>query len=156
MGLRTTTLPLTLEVVARAPSFRGFVDLTPDLTDAIARSGLRDGCCVAFCAHTTCALLINEWEDGFLEDAAERIEALVPRHIYYAHDDLGRRTQNLMPGERANGAAHVTQMLVGATSHCIPVAGGRPLLGRWQRLLLLELDEPRDRTVLFHLFGSGE
>jgi thiamine phosphate synthase YjbQ (UPF0047 family) len=41
-----------------------------------------------------------------------------------------------------------------ATSHAIPVASGEPLLGRWQRLLLLELDDPKDRQVLFHVFGE--
>jgi thiamine phosphate synthase YjbQ (UPF0047 family) len=45
-------------------------------------------------------------------------------------------------------------MVVGGTSHAIPVGAGEPLLGRWQRLLLLELDEPKDRDVLFHVFGS--
>jgi thiamine phosphate synthase YjbQ (UPF0047 family) len=44
-------------------------------------------------------------------------------------------------------------MIVGGTSHAIPVAGGEPLLGRWQRLFLLELDEPKDRTIVFHAFG---
>jgi thiamine phosphate synthase YjbQ (UPF0047 family) len=83
------------------------------------------------------------------------VEDLIPQGIYYAHDDLERRTQNLQEGhERANGRSHVTQMLLGGSSHAIPVAAGEPLLGRWQRLLLLELDEPKERTVLFHVFGE--
>jgi hypothetical protein len=49
--------------------------------------------------------------------------------------------------------AHVMQMLLGGSSHAIPVIGGEPDLGRWQRLLLLELDEPRERRVAFHAFG---
>jgi secondary thiamine-phosphate synthase enzyme len=130
------------------------IDLTDDLRRAIKDSGITDGCAVAFCAHTTCALLINEWEDGALGDLRTRLDALVPGDVYYAHDDLERRTQNLQEGhERANGQSHVTQMLLGATSHAIPVGAGEPLFGHWQRLLLLELDEPKERTVLFHVFG---
>lgn len=132
-----------------------FVDVTDDLRRAIKDSGVTDGCVVAFCAHTTCALLINEWEDGALEDLRRRLDALVPADEYYAHDDLERRTQNLQEGhERANGQAHVTQMLLGATSHAVPVMAGEPALGQWQRLLLLELDEPKERSIVFHVFGA--
>ena len=131
------------------------VDLTDELRRAIKDSGVTDGCAVVFCAHTTCALLINEWEDGVLADLRRRLEVLVPDGIYYAHDDLERRTQNLQEGhERENGRSHVTQMLVGGSSHAIPVGGGEPLFGKWQRLLLLELDEPKDRDVMFHVFGE--
>jgi secondary thiamine-phosphate synthase enzyme len=131
------------------------LDLTDDLRRAIKDSGVTDGCAVAFCAHTTCALLINEWEDGAHEDLRKRLELLVPSDIYYAHDDLERRTQNLQEShERANGQSHVMQMVLGSTSHAIPVGAGEPLLGQWQRLLLLELDEPKARTVMFHVFGD--
>ncbi len=131
------------------------LDLTDELRRAIKDSGVTEGCAVAFCAHTTCALLINEWEDGALDDLRRRLDSLVPADVYYAHDDLERRTQNLQEGhERENGRSHVAQMIVGGSSHAIPVSGGEPLFGRWQRLLLLELDEPKDRDVVFHVFGG--
>ena len=133
----------------------GFADLTDELRRAVKDSGVTDGMVVAFCPHTTCNLVINEWEDGALEDFRRRVECIVPGDVYYAHDDLERRTQNLQEGhERANGQAHVTQMLLGATSHAVPVAAGEPMFGQWQRLLLIELDEPKDRQVVFHVFGD--
>ena len=143
------------ETVRVHPSSRlAAVDLTDDLRRAIKDAGVTEGCVVAFCAHTTCALVINEWEDGALDDFRRRIDELVPAEVYYAHDDLARRTQNLQEGhERANGRSHVTQMLLGATSHAIPVAGGEPALGQWQRLMLIELDEPKEREVVLHVFG---
>lgn len=145
----------TIEVTVTAGGRLAFLDLTDDLRRAVKDAGVTDGCAVVFCAHTTCTLLINEWEDGALDDLRRRVEDLIPQGIYYAHDDLERRTQNLQEGhERANGRSHVTQMLLGGSSHAIPVAAGEPLLGRWQRLLLLELDEPKERTVLFHVFGE--
>jgi len=132
-----------------------YSDLTDELRRAIKDSGVTDGMAVAFCPHTTCALLINEWEEGALEDFRGRLEAMVPDGVYYAHDDIERRTQNLQePHERQNGHAHVKQMLLTTTSHAIPVAAGEPMLGRWQRLLLLELDDPHDRTIVFHVFGE--
>jgi secondary thiamine-phosphate synthase enzyme len=143
----------TIEV--RAGARLDFVDLTDHLCRAIKDSGVTIGCAIAFCSHTTCTLLINEWEAGALADFRGRLEAMVPAGIYYAHDDLDRRTQNLQEGhERANGRSHVGQMLVGGSSHAIPVVAGEPAFGQWQRLLLVELDEPKERSVLFHIFGE--
>ncbi len=134
----------------------GYIDLTDELQRAIKDSGVTDGAAIAFCAHTTCALLINEWEDGAMEDFRARVRTLVPdEDQYYAHDDLDRRTQNLAEThERANGHAHVKAMLLSATSHAIPVVAGEPAFGRWQRLILLELDEPKERQISFHVFGE--
>lgn len=148
--MKTTTQ--TIEVLPQRR--HDVLDLTDDLRRAIKDSGVTDGCVVAFCAHTTCALLVNEWEDGALDDLRRRLDLLVPGDAYYAHDDLERRTQNLQEGhERANGQSHVTAMVLSASSHAIPVGAGEPLFGRWQRLLLIELDEPKQRTIVFHVFG---
>lgn len=150
MTARTTTIDVT------APERYAYLDLTDELLRAIKDSGVTDGAVVAFCAHTTCALLINEWEDGALQDFRARMRELVPDgDHYYAHDDLDRRTQNLQEShERANGHSHVKSMLLSATSHAIPVVGGAPGLGAWQRLILFEMDEPKDRQILFHVFGE--
>jgi len=149
--LRTSTT--TIETLA--PERLAFVDLTDELRRAVKDSGVTDGAAIAFCPHTTCQLLVNEWEDGAIDDFRRRLRELVPEEGYYAHDDLERRTQNLQDGhERANGQAHVTQMLLSATSHAIPVAGGEPMLGQWQRLMLVELDDPKERQVVFHVFGA--
>jgi secondary thiamine-phosphate synthase enzyme len=145
----------TTTVEVAAPSRYAYLDLTEELERAVKDSGVTEGAAVAFCAHTTAALLINEWEDGALEDFRNRIRNLVPDDLYYAHDDLGRRTQNLDEShERRNGPSHVKAMLLSASSHAIPVAAGEPMLGRWQRLILFEMDEPKDRQVVFHVFGA--
>ena len=145
----------TITVEVAAPARFTYLDLTEDLQRAIKDSGVTSGAAVAFCAHTTCALLINEWEDGALEDFRTRVQELVPEDAYYAHDDLERRTQNLAEShERRNGHAHLKAMLLSATSHAIPVVAGEPAFGRWQRLILFEMDEPKDRQVLFHVFGE--
>ncbi|MDQ3646785.1 MAG: secondary thiamine-phosphate synthase enzyme YjbQ [Actinomycetota bacterium] len=144
----------TLTVDIQADKRFGFVDITDELIRAVKDSGITQGLSVAYCSHTTCTLLINEWEDGVLDDLAARLHQLVPSGVYYAHDDLERRTQNVQSIEEPeNGQAHVIQMIVGGASHVIPVEDGEPVLGRWQRLFLLELDEPRSRRILFSAFG---
>jgi secondary thiamine-phosphate synthase enzyme len=149
--VKSATTTIDVAVAARYD----YADLTDELQRAIKDSGVTDGMVVAFCAHTTCALLINEWEDGALDDFRLRVERLVPEDGYYAHDDLERRTQNLDEShERRNGHSHVKSMLLSASSHAIPVAAGEPMFGRWQRLILFEMDEPKDRQVVFHVFGE--
>ena len=61
----------TIEVAA--PERYAFLDLTEDLQRAVKDSGVTDGAAIAFCAHTTCALLINEWEDGALADFRRQV-----------------------------------------------------------------------------------
>jgi secondary thiamine-phosphate synthase enzyme len=131
------------------------VDLTDDLRRAVKDSGVTQGFVIAFCPHTTCTLILNELEEGALDDLRRRLDELVPDGIYYAHDDLARRTQNLQEGhERANGRSHVAHMVLGGASQTIPVEAGEPALGRWQRLLLVELDEPKDRGVELRVYGE--
>jgi secondary thiamine-phosphate synthase enzyme len=145
----------TETLIVRPEGRHHYVDLTEELQRAVKDAGVTEGCAVVFCAHTTAALLINEWEDGAQEDFRNLLHGLVPEDRYYAHDDLDRRTQNLAEShERRNGHAHAKAMLLSASSHAIPVVGGEPAFGRWQRLILFEMDEPKDRQVLFHVFGE--
>ena len=74
--------------------------------------------------------------------------------VYYGTTTSTIRTQNMHEDERANGHAHVKAMLLSATSHAIPVVAGEPALGTWQRLIFFEMDEPKDRTITFHVFGG--
>jgi secondary thiamine-phosphate synthase enzyme len=151
--VRLALTPSTTTVTVTAAARLGFVDVTPLLEREVTAAGALDGFALAFSRHTTCALLINELEDGAQQDLRTRLDQLFPPAVYYAHDDLTIRTQNLQPGERANGHAHVAQMLMGGTSHTIPISSGELMLGRWQRLLLVELDEPKPREIVFQVYG---
>ena len=148
MRSRTTTVEVT------ASERYGYLDLTDDLRRAIKDAGVTDGAAIAFCEHTTAALLINEWEDCAMADFRRHLTELIPHEgVYYAHDDFDIRTQNMHEDERKNGHAHVKAMLLSATSHAIPVVAGEPAFGRWQRLIFLELDEPKERRITFQVFG---
>jgi secondary thiamine-phosphate synthase enzyme len=145
---------MTTTVEVTASERYGYLDLTDDLRRAIKDAGVTEGAAIAFCEHTTAALLINEWEEGAMADFRRHLTELVPHEgIYYAHDDFDIRTQNMNEGERKNGHAHVKAMMLSATSHAIPVVAGEPGFGRWQRLIFLELDEPKERRVTFQVFG---
>jgi len=145
---------ITTTVEVSAAERYGYLDLTDDLRRAIKDAGVTDGAAIAFCEHTTAALLINEWEDGAMADLRRHLTEQIPHDgVYYAHDDFEVRTQNMNEDERKNGHAHVKAMMLSATSHAIPVVAGEPAFGRWQRLIFLELDEPKERRITFHVFG---
>lgn len=133
------------------------LDLTDYLREVVERSGVRHGQATAYTLHTTTTLAINESETGFLKDLRRRLDLLIPKTMepgeYYEHDDLSVRTENLQEDELMNGHSHVRQLFVGNTSVTIPVVDGEVLLGRWQRLLFLELDQERARRVIFHAQG---
>jgi secondary thiamine-phosphate synthase enzyme len=131
-------------------------DITEDVAQAVRESGVREGIVCVYSPHTTCCVRVNEFENGFLEDFATLLRRLVPSEKYYAHDDWGRRTENVCEEdmERGNGHAHCMSMLLGSAGEAIPVRDGELALGTWQRVLFLELDRERDRRWLVQVVGT--
>jgi secondary thiamine-phosphate synthase enzyme len=133
-----------------------FLDVTDDVRDVVSRSEVRNGMALVYSPHTTCAVVINERESGFLTDFNKLMESLVPVAGAYRHDDLEARTENLEddPHEVPNGWAHCRQALIGSASQTIPVVDGQLMLGRWQRVFFVELDRARDRKVFIQVMGE--
>jgi secondary thiamine-phosphate synthase enzyme len=130
-----------------------FLNLTDIVREVTARSGIRHGQVTVHTPHTTTSIVLNESETGFLNDFRRLIDAVVPVDAYYEHDDHEIRTENLQEDEFINGHAHCRQLLTGSSSVTIPVVDGEVLLGTWQRVLFAELDQARDRRVVFHVQG---
>jgi secondary thiamine-phosphate synthase enzyme len=129
------------------------VDVTDGLAARVAASGVERGLCSVFCPHTTCGLAVTEAEDGLHDDLADVLEHVAPRGRYWAHDDLSRRRSNLVPGDRPNGHSHIRALLATLPELNLPVVDGRPALGPWQRVFLVELDGGRDRRLLVTCWG---
>ena len=145
----------TLEVTTE----RAFhvIDVTDDCASLLAESGITDGSLAVFSPHTTCAVKINERETCFLEDFRLFMERLVPQQAYYRHDDFEIRDPSTLAttqeDEPINGHAHIKQMLLGSSSETIPVVDGDLGLGQWQRVMFIELDQSRPRTVQLQANG---
>jgi len=141
---------LTLEVSTGQPT--AFVDLTARLARFVTRSGIRHGLLGVHTLHTTTAVVLNEDEPLLREDIVDQLERLAPQHKSYAHDDPARRRVNLTPHERVNGHAHCRAVSLGS-SLCLSVVDGALLLGRWQRILFVDLDGPQLRQVAATIVG---
>lgn len=164
---RATRLPLTtLTVLAESANIltevlrfdteatNEVLDLTDLVREHVGRSGVRHGQVTIMTPHTTTSVVVNESETGFLNDFRRALSELIPVEGYYEHDDHEIRTENLQEDEFINGHAHVRQLLVGSTSVTVPVVEGELVLGQWQRILFIELDQPRARRTVLHSQGA--
>jgi len=129
-----------------------FIDLTTWVGETVRRSGVGHGYVQVHVLHTTAAIVANENEPLLLEDFKKLLERIAPANGAYTHDDLSQRTVNLVPDERANGHAHARALLLGASKQ-FNVLEGRVELGRWQSILLVELDGPRKRSISITVAG---
>ncbi len=115
------------------------VDITDKVVSAVRESGIRDGICIVYIPHTTCAVTINENADPSVkQDILTELDKIVPWKDGYRHLE-------------GNSAAHIKAGMFGF-SQTIPVTGGRLPLGTWQGIYLCEFDGPRSRTVQIELF----
>jgi secondary thiamine-phosphate synthase enzyme len=154
-ALRGSMKTFHRETTLRTAGGLTVTDITEQVQEAVRESGVRDGVCCVYSPHTTCSVRVNEYERGFLEDFSVLLRRLVPTEHYYAHDDWDRRTENVSEEdmEASNGHSHCMSMLMGPAGESIPVRDGVLCLGRWQRVLFLELDRERDRRWLVHVVG---
>lgn len=112
---------------------REFLDITPQVAAACRHLGTVAGALLVQVPHTTAGVTINEgYDPDVARDLLEALGAMVPR-VRFAHGE-------------GNSDAHLLTLLVGSGAW-VPVDGGRPLLGRWQRVFLCEFDGPRQRQV---------
>jgi secondary thiamine-phosphate synthase enzyme len=130
-------------------------DITNDLQEFVAESGVEAGIALAQSLHTTAGLLLNENETGLRHDFASLADALVPTEHEYVHDDMSVRWENICPedAECPNGHSHLQQAVFGAPSVVLAVQGHEIVLGTWQRLMLVEYDRPRERRVMLQALG---
>jgi len=128
-----------------------------DITDAIQRmveqTGVQHGIVNIQSLHTTASILMNENETLLHEDFRKHLEHIAPQDHEYYHDDGSARTENICDGECANGHAHCKAMHLPA-SVTLNVQDNRLVLGMWQRVLFLELDRPRPRSIHVTVFGE--
>lgn len=131
------------------------IDITGEIEDFIENCSEGNGQVLIYSRHTTLAILINERESGIIKDAQDAFAKLFPQHNYYHHNDFDIRTENLLcDGECKNGDSHLNQLVLG-TSETIPVIDSKLTLGQWQKVMIFELDGPRNkREIVFNYIGE--
>lgn len=133
-----------------------FHDITDGVAEIVASSDVECGMVTLQSLHTTAGLLINELETGFRADFELVAEALIPSKTSYVHDDMNVRWENLCPEDAdfPNGHSHLQHCVFGSPTATLAAEQAGLVLGRWQRIFLIEFDRARRRTVFVQVLGA--
>lgn len=124
--------PITITVATKKKD--QVVDITETIESHLRTIQETDGVCIVFAAHTTCALTTADLDPGTDQDLLNALRHLLP-HLSYRH-----------PHDPSHTPDHLLSSIIGP-SVAIPYQNRKLLLGTWQRVILVELDGPRQRTV---------
>ena len=123
----------------------GWRDITPEVSDLVARSRVRTGGVILSLKGSTGAITTIENEEGALADLRRALDQLAPVDIEYAHNAAY---------QDGNGFSHVRSALL-KTGLAVPVTDGRLQVGRWQQIIVINLDNrPRQREVVAVVVGE--
>ena len=115
---------------------REILDITDTVEALLHKSHAQGtGICNLFILHTTAALTTADLDPGTDLDMLDAFEAMIPK-LRYRH-----------PHNPAHVPDHILSSLIG-TSLALPFEQGKILLGTWQRVVLIELDGPRERDLV--------
>jgi secondary thiamine-phosphate synthase enzyme len=121
------------------------IDVTADAQKGIDNSGLQNGLCTVFVAHSTCAVTTIEYEPGCNTDLATVLEQIAPEQSAWEHNARNADT---------NGHSHVRAALMGP-SVTVPFANGQLIVGHWQKIVCIDFDDrPRSRRLVVQLLGD--
>jgi secondary thiamine-phosphate synthase enzyme len=115
------------------------LDITKEIARVAASLGTAAGALLVSVPHTTAAVTVGEaWDPDVTGDLERALAAWVP-DVRFDHGE-------------GNSAAHFLSEAIGV-SCLVPCDGGKPALGRWQGIFLIELDGPRERTIRVTVLG---
>jgi secondary thiamine-phosphate synthase enzyme len=122
---------------------REYVNITPQVVETVARSGIEEGMVLVSAMHITAGVFVNDDEPGILHDIDAWLEQLAP----FRHDYRHHRT-----GE-TNGDSHLKNLLV---HHQIvaPITKGELDLGPWQQVFYAEFDGQRRKRIVIKAIGD--
>jgi secondary thiamine-phosphate synthase enzyme len=116
------------------------VNITEQVREVVAQSEIGAGTITLFNVGSTAGITTTEYEPGLVNyDLEAAFEKIAPADGRYEHEETWHDD---------NGHAHVRASLLGP-SLSVPVVDGRPTLGTWQQIILVDFDtRPRTRTVI--------
>ena len=121
------------------------IDITRQVAQEVADSGLKDGTATVFVTGSTGGVTTVEYESGLISDLRDLFDRLAPSNISYQH--------NLRWGD-GNGHAHVRASLLGP-SLTVPFVDQKLTLGTWQQIIFIDFDNrPRSRELVLQLMGE--
>jgi len=133
------------ELWLETPTRRAFVNITPQVEQAVRESGVRDGLVLVNAMHITASVFINDDEPGLHRDYDRWLEELAP------HEPVSRYEHN-RTGED-NGDAHLKRQIMGREV-IVAITDGKLDFGPWEQIFYGEFDGQRRKRVLIKIIGE--
>jgi secondary thiamine-phosphate synthase enzyme len=132
------------ELWMKTATRRALVNITPEVEQCLAESGIREGLCLVNAMHITASVFINDNEPGLHQDFETWLETLAPEKPYaqYRHNN----------GED-NADAHLKRTLMGREV-VVAVTDGKLDFGPWEQIFYGEFDGRRRKRVLVKIIGE--
>jgi len=133
------------ELWFNAPARMHFTNITPDVRECLAESGIKEGLVLVNAMHITASVFINDDESGLHHDYKERLEAMAPHEPVssYRHNDTGED----------NADAHIKRQIMGREV-VVAVTAAKLDFGPWEQIFYGEFDGRRKKRVLVKIIGE--
>lgn len=119
------------------------IDITAKVVAAVAESGIDSGFCHVMVLHSTAAIIVNETADPNIGlDLIDALGRTIPTRSNWLHDRIDD-----------NAHSHIKASILGP-SEMIAIDRGELVLGKWQEIMLIEFDGPRERQVSIQFLSS--
>lgn len=136
----------TQEIRIKTKGNCDIINITEQVCSAVVQSRIENGIVTLFNVGSTAGITTTEFEPGLVNyDIATAFEKIAPENARYEHEETWHDD---------NGHSHVRASLLGP-SLSVPVVSGRPTLGTWQQIILVDFDtRSRTRTVVCQIIGE--
>ena len=127
------------------PGRTAYLNITPQVEQALHDSGVREGLCLVNAMHISASVFINDDEHGLHQDFGRWLEQLAPHAPLkqWRHNDTGED----------NADAHLKRQLMGREV-VVAISGGRLDFGPWEQIFYGEFDGGRRKRVLVKIIGE--
>jgi secondary thiamine-phosphate synthase enzyme len=133
------------ELWLKIPTRRALVNITPEVNEALAESGIQEGLCLVNAMHITASVFINDDESGLHQDYEDWLEELAP------HEPISQYRHNRTGEDNAD--AHLKRQIMGREV-VVAVTKGRLDFGPWEQIFYGEFDGRRQKRVLVKIIGE--
>jgi secondary thiamine-phosphate synthase enzyme len=133
------------ELWFHTPTRRAWINITPQVEEAVRESGIREGLCLVNAMHITASVFVNDDEPGLHADYERWLESLAPHEPIdaYRHNRTGED----------NADAHLKRQVMGRET-VIAITEGRLDFGPWEQIFYGEFDGRREKRVLVKIVGQ--
>jgi secondary thiamine-phosphate synthase enzyme len=136
---------VTREITLNSKGNCDIIDITPQVKEHLAQSGVSNGTATIFVTGSTAGVTTIEYEPGLQADFKAAWERIAPENIPYEHNERW--------GD-GNGFSHIRASILGA-SLVVPFKDKKLLLGTWQQIVLTDFDNrPRSRQIIVQITGE--